>query len=454
MQYDSSMDSRIGLGLFALTVACSPSVTGVGSGAGTDDEVGSEDTTTETGTDSEEGNSGDTEGESTETDTGDDGPVGPEEATYCDGAISGYVLPDDPAERGPWPVGARTIDLAGLKTEIWYPAPLGTEREAEPHVYDLREHLPNGGEGIDESPTFLQACDCYHDVPLDTEHGPYPVILFIHGFSGFRGQSLEFMTHWASRGFVVVSADHPSIGLRTFLEDGLGGIVVNILFGGGLDGLFGNCDIDTAGGQTEEAVAMLDELQQTAGALAFLDGHVDLTRMGAAGHSAGGGAIAPLAAYPNMRVIAPMSMNGVCDGPEVESSLVLGAVDDAIIQYSQTQDGFDTTPTPKRLVGLSNAGHMAFTSFCPIGADEGGILQAAQNAGVMFDPLFLALVGPLATDGCGDDSLAPEVGWEVTNYATAAAFEEVLLCLPERADALNVLQVTYPGPVAEFVQVF
>ncbi len=77
-----------------------------------------------------------------------------------------------------------------------------------------------------------------------------------------------------------------------------------------------------------------------------------------------------------------------------------------------------------------------------------------QNAGVDFDPLFLALVAPLATDGCGEGSLAPEIGWVVTKYATSAAFEEVLLCLPERADAMTLIKTIYPGPVAEFVQSF
>ena len=58
--------------------------------------------------------------------------------------------------------------------------------------------------------------------PLDESHGKYPIVLFIHGTAAFRTQSLTQMTHWASRGFVVISADHPKIRLKDALGNLLG----------------------------------------------------------------------------------------------------------------------------------------------------------------------------------------------------------------------------------------
>ncbi len=379
-----------------------------------------------------------------------DGPGEPPVSSYCFGGSLLYELPENPATRGPWAVGSRTVTLAGLTVEVWYPAAWGSDSGQPLHVYDLREHLPDGGAGIEESETFLQSCECYRELPLDREHGPYPVIVFLHGFSGFRGQSLEFMTHWASRGFVVLAADHPSLGLRTFLEDGIGGIAFEMLFGGGLSTMLGDCDLEDAGGQRGEAVAVLDELQEPSGEIEFLRGKLDMTRVGAAGHSAGGAAIAALSDYPGVQVVAPMSFGGVCDGDFVRSSLVMGGMEDGIVPYSWQQRGYEGSPLPKRLVGLADAGHMAFTSFCPIGAEEGGILAAARNAGVEFEPIFYSIIEPLSSDGCGEDSLAPELGWEATSYATAAAFEETLLCLPERGSQLSQLRRLYPEAVGEF----
>ena len=194
---------------------------------------------------------------------------------------------------------------------------------------------------------------------MDTDHGPYPVIIFLHGFSGFSAQSVGQMTHWASRGFVVVAADHPSLGLKTLLTNGIGGLDLGALSSS-------NCDLATAGKQTQEAVGMLDALQEPTGDLAFLAGHIDMTRVGAAGHSAGAMGVASLSAYQNVLVVAPMAGGGVCANSNLRSSLILGGMVDGIVAYSRQQSGFGTTPTPKRLVGLARGGHMAFTAFCPI----------------------------------------------------------------------------------------
>jgi len=144
-----------------------------------------------------------------------------------------------------------------------------------------------------------------------------------------------------------------------------------------------------------------------------------------------------------------MASGGVCAGPSLKSTLIMGATQDSIVAYSGQQQGYADAPSPKRLVGLARAGHMAFTSFCPIGAGEGGILMAAQNAGVMFDPLFLAVVGPLAADGCSADNLSAELGWRAINFATTGVLEETLLCMPERADLLQQTQALFPEAVEE-----
>lgn len=369
----------------------------------------------------------------------------PSETTYCGNPM--LELPDDPAARGPWPVGSRTVEIDVLHTEVWYPAEPGSEVGQELYRYDLREYLPDPT-GVEPTDDLMLACECYRELPIDAEHGPYPVIVFAHGMSGFKGQSLEFMTHWASRGFVVLSSDAPSIGLKTFLE----------LFSGPFDlpalleiwNLISStpsadeCDPRTLEGQPADLVAMLDALDPPSGDLAFLEGHVDLGRIGATGHSAGGMASYAMGGYPNLRVVIPMAAAGTCDGASLESTVVIGGMADSIVAFTRQQDGYDTSPVSKRLIGLTDAGHMAMTSFCPIGEGEGGILEAAKNAGVEFNPLFESFITPLASDGCGPDNLEPELGWEIINYASAAAFEEILMCIPERGEQLSGIADVYP----------
>jgi hypothetical protein len=319
-------------------------------------------------------------------------------------------------------------------------------------VYDLREYLPQQQQdNMEENDSILQPCECYQDLPIDDEHGPYQVIVFAHGMSGFKGQSLEFMTHWASRGFVVLASDAPSIGLKTFLEifsgNALGAIqdLMDLVGSmGAPSDPSGNCDPTDTKGQTGDLVFMLDSLKEPSEDLAFLDGHIDLSRIGVSGHSAGGGAVLPMGGYPGVRVIVPQAMGGTCDGEYLESTVVIGGMADSIVAFSRQQNGYNTSPTPKRLIGLTKAGHMAMTSFCPIGEDDGGIIEAAKKAGVKFNPLFESFIKPLASDGCGPNAMPAELGWEIINYATSAAFEEILLCIPERAELLSNIANVYP----------
>ena len=54
--------------------------------------------------------------------------------------------------------------------------------------------------------------------PQATPPAGFPVIVFVHGTAGWRSQSLSLVSHWASRGFVVVAADYPGICLHDLLD--------------------------------------------------------------------------------------------------------------------------------------------------------------------------------------------------------------------------------------------
>jgi len=342
----------------------------------------------------------------------------------CSQSLS-LTVPSDPAVKGPWPVGTKTVELQNgqgslLKTEIWYPALPGSEAGREMERYQLKQFLPAADAAkIPDSVDTLQACDCYRDLPLDTHHGPYPAILFIHGTASFRTASLTQAVHWASRGFVVIAADHPYIQLKQLKQNFLGALLAK---------------------QARDGANIIKQLHESPDQIAFLRQHIDLNRIGVAGHSAGGFAAGTLHSIPGVRVIIPMAGGGVGIGTN-ESSLVLGAENDGIASYSMQISGYDTTASPKRLVGLANAGHLAFTDICALLPEQGGIIQVAENNGV-FVPYLLKTLG---RDGCGPTQLQAAEGWEIINYATTAAFEEKLKCNPESAGYLSAIQARFPA---------
>jgi acetyl esterase/lipase len=94
--------------------------------------------------------------------------------------------------------------------------------------------------------------------PTNKSQGPYPIVVFGHGFQIPVSQYFNYLTHLASFGYVAVTADYP---------DPLTGPVNNL-----------NDGLDLA--------AALDWSQ----ANTTLKGLVDLTRAGVMGHSRGGNA--------------------------------------------------------------------------------------------------------------------------------------------------------------------
>ena len=322
----------------------------------------------------------------------------PNEVAGCD--TTTLLEKPDYDQLGPWPVGARTVTVDGLTTEVWYPAELGSGA-GDGKLYDLRDWLPESEKDkIPDQDNPYQPCDCYDGLPLDAARGPYPVVIFVHGTAGFRTQSLELMVHWASRGFVVLAADHPTLYLADMLS------------------------LNTIGRDLAGDLAKLHAgISAQSAELEFLKGSVDASRMALAGHSAGGGAIADQGDLPGVRVLMPLAARGVEAGSSLESTLVMGALEDGVANYQGQVDGYVASPAPKRLVGISNTGHLFPSSLCWLTNSSGEDMvevatkyqiQNAQFASILFD--------------CPDGMLSQEVTHAIVAYSTAATLEETLHC--------------------------
>jgi hypothetical protein len=343
----------------------------------------------------------------------------PADVAGCAGSVL-YANPAEGDERGPWPVGVRTVDLDGLVTEVWYPAVRDSHVDVRRVLYDVRDWLPPGeATKIPNDANAWQICDCYRGLPVDAERGPYPLLLFIHGTAGFRIQSLAFMVHWASRGFIVVAADHPSLYLGDLLADPIGN--------------FGRADLP---GDARRMIAAL--LTDDSALGAGLDARLDAARVGMSGHSAGGGGIAGLGDIA--QVLMPMASGGVQEGPALASAFVLAAIDDAVVPVSRTLEGYDDSPAPKRFLGIANAGHLVFSDICAIRNAEGqSILDIALE--YQIDNASLA---SLLFDGCEPHQIDPALGWQITHHVTSPVWEETLHCRAGAADGLSDVGSRFP----------
>lgn len=312
-------------------------------------------------------------------------------------------LPAAPEHAGPWPVGARTASVGGLTVEVYYPAVPGSETSTTPVRYDLRQALPLSERAkVSDADNPWQSCDCYRDLPLDEGFGPYPVVLFAHGTAGFRTQSLEQLVHWASRGFVVLSADHPGLWLQDLLALACGQPLVSSDVPGDLR-------------------RVLAALAAPSDDLSFLAGHIDLRQLGMAGHSAGGGHVRGFS--DEAKVIIPLASGGTLPGSRLSSSLIMAGTADRVVSYAQTRSAYDASPRPRRFVGLDDAGHLAFSSLCSIRNSESeNIVEVGLRSGVCG----LGLAGALFD--CASSYLPDPIGWRAINAATAWVLERELHC--------------------------
>lgn len=323
------------------------------------------------------------------------------------------TIPTDPKATGPWPVGSKAVTISGLSAEVWYPATPGSESGKAKDVFNMKDYLPELTGPVSEHNVPMNS---YRDLPIDSAYGKYPVIIMVHGTASFKYAHHVNCAHWASRGFVVVSADNPNIYITDFLDN-----IAGMLF----------ADQD---GDTKDIISAL---KSPSGQIAFLNNRIDTNRIGLAGHSAGGGAVASLSGERGVLVIIPMAAGAsVSSNLRIKSAMLMGGIEDNTASWSSVQSAYNSTRVRnKRLVGIPDAGHMVFTNICE------QVLKA-EDYGV-----DLSLMESVANDGCGDDYIDEQLGWEIVNYATTAVFEEILQCNSTSASSIDSITSKYRGVV-------
>ena len=238
------------------------------------------------------------------------------------------VTAADLAGPGPYAVGVttRTLPEGGL-VEVWYPADASAAGGTV--TYNVRDFLPPPVAAlvpaeIDDTVTI----DATRDATAAAD-GPYPIVLFSHGFSAFRLGSSNLAQHLASWGMVVASTDHPSRDL-----------------------------LNSLGGTAEGQPPAVDQLRSVRTYLTTLDadpvlgGALDNERVALAGHSAGGGTVVDMALDEGILGYASYA-SGLRDAaPDVPSLFMAGELDAVVPAVERTTAAFDAAPSPVVALGV------------------------------------------------------------------------------------------------------
>jgi dienelactone hydrolase len=255
--------------------------------------------------------------------------------------------------------------------------------------------------------------------------GTFPLVLFSHGFSGIRQQSTFLTSHLASWGMVVAAPEHTSRDLSNVLAGTASG---------------------DAGASVDDLLATLDLMTTATGTAGDrFDGHVDTTRVGAVGHSAGGWTVLGAAADPRIAGYVSLASGGPRDGepyPAKPSLFMAGAIDGVVPVDSVTRPAFAAAPSPSSFVELDATGHNGFDDFCTFG-NGSGIIGLAEASGL--GPLLDAQpqLRTLGEDGCVPPAAPVEQAFPVIRQATTSFFQSLF-----GADGAVALGVTGTDTVA------
>jgi len=193
---------------------------------------------------------------------------------------------------GPYPVGTLELEAPNGPITVWYPAEPGSEAGHDKATYDLRTYLPPADQGkVPDDAAAPHPMDAYADLPaVQPEGQPFPLVLFSHGFCGYRQQSSFLTTAIASWGFVVAAPEHTARDLTSCLK--------------GTIGQGSSTDVEDlrAAIPVMEAANLEDE-----GPLATV---VDTTRVAVVGHSAGGSAAIQMSADPDVTTYVALAAGG------------------------------------------------------------------------------------------------------------------------------------------------
>lgn len=332
-------------------------------------------------------------------------------------------LPADPSLAGA-PVGVRTIEVDGKAFEAWYPAGEAA-RDGVGDVVDVAALVPasvTDHVGVIAVPPIPTSA--VRDAPVRRADAPYPLVLFSHGFGGFRTQSVDATVHLASRGYVVVSTDHQGRSLPDLLP---------CLFSPALDG----CDLSAfvddpgpadLGGLRVWAQGLDDDL----GAV------IDDERLGVFGHSAGG-ASAGTYAQSEATVDAALAMAmGPAVARDVPIGMLAGACD-ATVPLADVEAGAAASADATLRV-LEGAGHLAFSDICTL--DLATVADAVLAGRDDLNTTFYGGLRALATDGC-PGAAVPEATAAACGFATAGDLDAAQAVV--RGDVTRFFDATLRG---------
>jgi dienelactone hydrolase len=352
-------------------------------------------------------------------------------AAGCSGGAGPDATATKPApyaHHGPDMVGVATLDLGSAgpvfgerSATVYYPAASASAARYPQFSYTEASTLPTALQGILPAKyNTTTTVDAYVGPPASTK-GPFPIVLFSHGYGGERLYYSNLLTGIASWGYVVVSAD--------YLERGLAAQALNVT---------------TSPTAAQDSAIMQSSLTAVESASVDpsspLHGVADPKRVAAVGHSAGGGTAFNALDSPNVATAVGWAPEPPTGSPSSKPVMLIGAEGDTVITPSNVKKAYNDFRGPKALVEISGEGHNTYTDICTGIRSGGGLISYAISAGFVK-----ASLAKLGINGCQSSNIAATRFWPIVQYYTVLQLKNQL-----GGDATATIPSPSPGQFPGF----
>ncbi|MBN2044270.1 MAG: hypothetical protein JW757_04545 [Anaerolineales bacterium] len=306
-----------------------------------------------------------------------------------------------------------------IMVRVWYPAsPTAQDQRAQ-----WMPNIASAGPAIAEwvnLPSFAfnhlkyAKTNAWLDAPVAPEGGKFPLLVFSHGWSGFKEQNIYQVEELASHGYVVAGIDHTYGAVLTVFPDG--------------EEMPRN-DAALPGGVSEEEYARASNrlVKQWADDIGFvldefakqdqdgdwpLAGRLDFNRVGVFGHSTGGGATAEFCGI-DRRCDAALMMDLWVE-PVSDEVVTAGLTQPSLLMHSA---GWVDLENPS--INFLRIGELAAASSGEVTEFR---IEGTEHYDFTSVPLFTPLAAAIGLKGPipGDSGLA------LINYYSAAFFNQYL----------------------------
>lgn len=322
-----------------------------------------------------------------------------------------FPVPDLPLLSGPYAIGTLSFDatdaareevftpesgdMRRVAVQMWYPAEAQPGVRRAPWLARADVMGPAIAMWVD-LPMFafshagLIQGNAVADAPWSVAQSKWPVLIYSHGWGGFRQINATQSEALASHGYIVVSIDHPYGALAATFTDGT--VILN------KSSLLPESDTPEfmpAAQLLEDVYArdvtfVLDELERRNAGAAPLAGRFDMERVGFFGHSTGGGAVV-IACVRDQRCKAIVGQDAWIE-PVPDEMIAAGLDRPALYLVSEEWIGDENDAMLNRFIDVST------------GVQQRVFIPGAAHYDFTLIPLFsplapyLGLRGPIPAD--------------------------------------------------------